>query len=140
MIIGDRLRDLREQRQLSQSDIEKRTGLLCGYISRVENGHTVRAMETLAKLARTMDVPYLSCSTTAKKRLKCRTSRSAERRTTWHGGTPAKTQVRSDNFEDFWARRTKTISGFFCTWRRRWRDRAAGRPRRTIPSPRIAGN
>jgi DNA-binding XRE family transcriptional regulator len=41
VIIGDRLRDMREQKKLSQGDIEKRTGLLRCYISRVENGHTV---------------------------------------------------------------------------------------------------
>jgi transcriptional regulator with XRE-family HTH domain len=57
MIIGDRLRELREQKQLSQGDIEKRTGLLRCYISRVENGHTVPAIETLEKLARAMEVP-----------------------------------------------------------------------------------
>ena len=57
MIIGDRLRALREQENLSQGDIEKRTGLLRGYISRVENGHTVPAIETLEKLARAMDTP-----------------------------------------------------------------------------------
>jgi transcriptional regulator with XRE-family HTH domain len=57
MIIGDRLRELREQKKLSQGDIEKRTGLLRCYISRVENGHTVPAIETLEKLARAMEVP-----------------------------------------------------------------------------------
>ncbi len=57
MIIGDRLRELREQKHLSQGDIEKRTGLLRCYISRVENGHTVPAIETLEKLARAMEVP-----------------------------------------------------------------------------------
>jgi len=57
MIIGDRLKELREQKQLSQGDIEKRTGLLRCYISRVENGHTVPAIETLEKLARAMEVP-----------------------------------------------------------------------------------
>jgi transcriptional regulator with XRE-family HTH domain len=57
VIIGERLRDLREQKQLSQGDIEKRTGLLRCYISRVENGHTVPAIETLEKLARAMEVP-----------------------------------------------------------------------------------
>lgn len=57
MIIGDRLRDMREQKKLSQGDIEKRTGLLRCYISRVENGHTVPAIETLEKLARAMEVP-----------------------------------------------------------------------------------
>ena len=40
MIIGDRLRELRDAKKLSQGDIEKRTGLLRCYISRVENGHT----------------------------------------------------------------------------------------------------
>jgi transcriptional regulator with XRE-family HTH domain len=57
MIIGDRIRLLRESKELSQGDIEKRTGLLRCYISRVENGHTVPAIETLEKLARAMEVP-----------------------------------------------------------------------------------
>lgn len=57
MIIGERLRTLREFKKLSQGDIEKRTGLLRCYISRVENGHTVPAIETLEKLARAMEVP-----------------------------------------------------------------------------------
>ncbi|MHB8486863.1 MAG: helix-turn-helix domain-containing protein [Candidatus Acidiferrales bacterium] len=57
MIIGDRLRLLRETKKLSQGDIEKRTGLLRCYISRVENGHTVPAIETLEKLARAMEIP-----------------------------------------------------------------------------------
>jgi len=48
MIMGDRLRALREQKGLSQGDIEERTGLKCAYVSRVENGHTVPAVETLA--------------------------------------------------------------------------------------------
>jgi transcriptional regulator with XRE-family HTH domain len=56
MIIGDRLRELREDKKLSQGDIEKRTGLLRCYISRVENGHTVPAIETLEKLARALEV------------------------------------------------------------------------------------
>ncbi len=57
MVIADRLRALREKKQLSQGDIEKRTGLLRCYISRVENGHTVPAIETLEKLARAMEIP-----------------------------------------------------------------------------------
>ena len=57
MIIGDRLRNLREDLKLSQGDIEKRTGLLRCYISRVENGHTVPAVETLEKFARALEVP-----------------------------------------------------------------------------------
>jgi transcriptional regulator with XRE-family HTH domain len=57
MIIGDRLRQLREQKNLSQGDIEKRTGLLRCYISRLENGHTVPSVDTLEKLARGLEVP-----------------------------------------------------------------------------------
>src|SRR6202045_3073638 len=57
MIIGDRLRVLREHKQFSQGEIEKRTGLLRCYISRVENGHTVPAVETLEKFARALEVP-----------------------------------------------------------------------------------
>jgi len=57
MIIGDRMRVLREQKRFSQGEIEKRTGLLRCYISRVENGHTVPAVETLEKFARALEVP-----------------------------------------------------------------------------------
>ena len=57
MIIGERLRMLREQKKLSQGDIEKKTGLLRCYVSRVENGHTVPAVETLEKFARALEVP-----------------------------------------------------------------------------------
>jgi transcriptional regulator with XRE-family HTH domain len=57
MLVGERLRALREQRKLSQGDIELRTGLLRCYISRVENGHTVPAVETLEKLARALEMP-----------------------------------------------------------------------------------
>jgi transcriptional regulator with XRE-family HTH domain len=57
MVICDRLRELRESKNLSQGDIEERTGLLRCYISRVENGHTVPAIETLEKLARALEVP-----------------------------------------------------------------------------------
>ena len=57
MIIGDRLRALREEKKFSQGDVEKRTGLLRCYISRVENGHTVPAIETLEKMARALEVP-----------------------------------------------------------------------------------
>jgi len=57
MIIGSRLRELRELKDMSQGDIEAKTGLLRCYISRVENGHTVPAIETLEKFARALEVP-----------------------------------------------------------------------------------
>ena len=56
-MIGNRLKELRESKQLSQGDVEKRTGLLRCYISRVENGHTVPAIETLEKMARALELP-----------------------------------------------------------------------------------
>ena len=57
MVIGERLKDLREQKKMSQGDVEKRTGLLRCYISRVENGHTVPSVETLEKMARALEIP-----------------------------------------------------------------------------------
>ena len=57
MIIGERLRALREGKKFSQGEVEKRTGLLRCYISRVENGHTVPVVETLEKFARALEVP-----------------------------------------------------------------------------------
>jgi len=61
-------------RERTQGDIVKRTGLLRRYISRVENGQTVPAIETLEKLARALEVPCISCSTTAKNHPSCRIS------------------------------------------------------------------
>jgi transcriptional regulator with XRE-family HTH domain len=57
VVIGERSRALREEKKLSQGDIEKKTGLLRCYVSRVENGHTVPAVETLEKFARALEVP-----------------------------------------------------------------------------------
>jgi len=57
VLICDRLRSIREEKNLSQGDIEKRTGLLRCYVSRVENGHTVPAVETIEKFARALEVP-----------------------------------------------------------------------------------
>ena len=54
--IGDVIKTYRSQRGLSQGDIERRTGLLRCYLSRVENGHTVPSLETLAKIAEAMDI------------------------------------------------------------------------------------
>lgn len=57
MNIGDRLRDIREMKNLSQKEMERRTGLLRSYLSRVENGHTVPTIETLEKMAQALEVP-----------------------------------------------------------------------------------
>lgn len=57
MKIGTTIRALRLQKGLSQGDIEKKTGLLRCYLSRVENGHTVPSLDTLSKIAIALDVP-----------------------------------------------------------------------------------
>ncbi|HZU23866.1 MAG TPA: helix-turn-helix transcriptional regulator [Terriglobales bacterium] len=57
MNIGETIRTFRLQKGMSQGDIEKRTGLLRCYLSRVENGHTIPSLDTLAKIAGAMDVP-----------------------------------------------------------------------------------
>ncbi|MGH9688590.1 MAG: helix-turn-helix domain-containing protein [Candidatus Acidiferrales bacterium] len=57
MLIGQRLRQLRELKNLSQGDIQKRTGLIRCYTSRIENGHTVPSVETLQKYARALELP-----------------------------------------------------------------------------------
>jgi len=70
MIIGDRLRELREAKKLSQGHIEEKTGLLRCYISRVENGHTVPAVETLEKFARALEIPMCPAPSVASRRRK----------------------------------------------------------------------
>ncbi len=55
--IGERIRQCRLERGFSQGDIEQRTGLLRCYLSRVENGHTVPSLQTLAKIARALEIP-----------------------------------------------------------------------------------
>ena len=57
MNIGATIRTYRLQKGMSQGDIEKRTWLLRCYLSRVENGHTVPSLDTLAKIAHAMELP-----------------------------------------------------------------------------------
>ncbi|MGD0801051.1 MAG: helix-turn-helix transcriptional regulator [Terracidiphilus sp.] len=57
MKIGTAVRAYRLQKGLSQGDIEKKTGLLRCYLSRVENGHTVPSLDTLSKIAQALDMP-----------------------------------------------------------------------------------
>jgi|SRR5690242_12314941 len=57
MIVGERIRALREEKKLSRGDLQERTGLQRTYIWRVENGYTVPAIETLEKFARGLEVP-----------------------------------------------------------------------------------
>jgi transcriptional regulator with XRE-family HTH domain len=57
MKIGTTIRTYRLQKGLSQGDIEKKTGLLRCYLSRVENGHTIPSLDTLSKIASALDLP-----------------------------------------------------------------------------------
>lgn len=57
MIIGQRIQAMREEKKLTQAEVEKRTGLMCCYISRVENGYTTPSLETLEKFALALQVP-----------------------------------------------------------------------------------
>ena len=57
MVIGDRLKAIRESKGMSQGNIEKKTGLIRCYISRCENGHTVPSIVTLEKFAHALEVP-----------------------------------------------------------------------------------
>ena len=56
-MIGVRIRQLREQKGLSQGDIEEKTGLMRTYVSRIENGHTVPSLETLERFAGALGIP-----------------------------------------------------------------------------------
>ena len=68
MLIGERIRAIREAKNLSQGDVEKRSGLLRVYVSRIENGHTEPSVETLEKLARALEVPLYQLFYEGKKR------------------------------------------------------------------------
>lgn len=56
MNVGERLKAVRESKQMSQGDVEKKTGLLRSYLSRVECGHTIPSIETLDKWTKAMDI------------------------------------------------------------------------------------
>ncbi|HLW79281.1 MAG TPA: helix-turn-helix transcriptional regulator [Terriglobia bacterium] len=56
-MVGQRIRQMRQMKKLSQGDIEESTGLLRCYVSRVENGHTVPSLETLERFAAALSVP-----------------------------------------------------------------------------------
>jgi transcriptional regulator with XRE-family HTH domain len=67
MVIGEKLKALRAQENMSQGALEKRADLLRCYISRVENGHTVPSVDTLEKMARALEVPMYRVFTDEKR-------------------------------------------------------------------------
>ena len=83
MVIGSRLKELRESKNFSQGDIEKRTGLFRCYISRVEHGHTVPALSTLEKMARALEVPMYRLFHEGEAAVSIRTSKRPEGSQEW---------------------------------------------------------
>jgi transcriptional regulator with XRE-family HTH domain len=120
MIIGDRLREMREEKKLSQGDIEKRTGLLRCYISRVENGHTDPAIETLEKLARALECPLYQLFYEGEEPPKVPNllKRKSSGEIAW--GSTARKRVISTSFAVCWARLRNQIASFSYTWHRKW--------------------
>jgi transcriptional regulator with XRE-family HTH domain len=121
MIIGDRLRVLREDKKLSQGDVEKRTGLLRCYISRVENGHTVPAIETLEKMARAFEVPMYQLFYDGEEPPKLpnlpKRNSSDEKRLGQYGQGCAVSEQAS---AVCWANQTTITANSFYLWLRKW--------------------
>jgi len=120
MIIGDRLRLLREHKKLSQGEIEKRTGLLRCYISRVENGHTVPAVETLEKFARALEVPLYQLFYEAKSCPSWRICRSEGTERLSRGAIRARTRARWKSFGACSAEPKRATGGCSSSWRKKW--------------------
>jgi transcriptional regulator with XRE-family HTH domain len=93
VLISDRLRSVREEKNLSQGDIGKRTGLLRCYVSRVENGHTVPAVETIEKFARALEVPIYQLFYDGDKPPELPNLPRERQQRTLHGARPAKMLV-----------------------------------------------
>ena len=131
-VIADRLRALREEKKLSQGDIEKRTGLLRCYISRVENGHTVPAIETLEKLARAMEIPMYQLFYDGEEppKLPNLPKRKSSDDIAW--GSSGKDARYLGKLGVYWrGLRTEIVSSFY-TWPRKWQERSlVGRRRAT---------
>ncbi len=56
MDIGTRLHELRKAKGVSHADIERRTGLMRPYISRIGCGHTIPSLATLEKWVKALDL------------------------------------------------------------------------------------
>src|SRR5713226_8087282 len=122
MEIGARLRELREAKNLSQGDIERRTGLARSYTSRVENGHTVPSIETLEKYAHALEIPLYRLFTDQESVRMPKLRQPKDDSSSW--GTRGK---KRDAFQKLakalheWMSKT----GSCCSaWRRGWRDGA----------------
>src|SRR5665213_2911256 len=119
MIMGDRLRALREEKKFSQGDIEKRTGLLRCYISRVENGHTVPAMKRLRNWLALWKSLFINSSMTEKNPPCSPTFRSAKAPTISFGAASGKRPVFCPSFAGLWVVFQKATADSCFTWLRR---------------------
>ena len=126
MIIGDRLREMREEKKLSQGDIEKRTGLLRCYISRVENGHTVPAIETLEKLARALECPLYQLFYEGEEPPKLPNLLKRNRPMTSLGAALVRTLVTSVNFAACWAKTQEADRKLILHMAQKWRIASFG--------------
>jgi transcriptional regulator with XRE-family HTH domain len=122
-IIGDRLREMRESKKLSQGDIEKRTGMLRCYISRVENGHTVPVIETLEKLARALEVPLYQLFYDGEEppKLPNLPKQRSSGDIAW--GNSGKDALFLNKLRRLLRKLKKGTASFFCTWPRKWLTR-----------------
>jgi len=99
MHIGDRLKALREHRNISRGAIEERTGLLRVYVFRAENGHTVPGLETLEKFARALEIPLYHFFTMERNRLRQVPFRHRQMRA---GAVPGGTPRLYLDFASYW--------------------------------------
>lgn len=56
-MIGNRIRAIREEKNLCQIDLAVRAGLLHGYLSRIEDEEAVPNVEALDRIAAALEVP-----------------------------------------------------------------------------------
>jgi transcriptional regulator with XRE-family HTH domain len=119
MIIGDRLKELREAKELPQGDIEKRTGLLRCYISRVENNHTVPAVNTLEKLARALEVPMYQLFHAGEASPDVRRSKGEDHDNHDNWGVTGRDRMYVSTLQKALSKMTPEDQKLLCTWYRR---------------------
>jgi transcriptional regulator with XRE-family HTH domain len=57
MIIGERLRAIRNQKKLTYRALERSCGISKTYISRIEQGHIIPSVDELEAIAKGLEVP-----------------------------------------------------------------------------------
>jgi transcriptional regulator with XRE-family HTH domain len=124
VIIGDRLRTMREEKHFSQGDIEKKTGLLRCYISRVENGHTVPAIETLEKMARALEVPMYQLFYDGEEPPKLPNLPQRKSSDAIPGAVRGRMHGIWVSFGVYWRGLRMEIASSFYTWPRKWQERS----------------